>query len=65
MDFANGEILFQCLRLIGSGAGLGRLLIATGSLSGEPALYVAHSKDVFASTSSIVVRPSRTFFRPS
>ena len=28
MDFANGEILFQCLRLIGSGVELGRLLIA-------------------------------------
>ena len=28
MDFANGEILFQCLRLIGSGLELGRLLIA-------------------------------------
>ncbi len=28
MDFANGEILLRCLRLIGSGAKLGRLLIA-------------------------------------
>ena len=28
MDFAKGEILFQCLRLIGSGVELGRLLIA-------------------------------------
>ena len=28
MDFAKGEISFQCLRLIGSGAELGRLLIA-------------------------------------
>ena len=28
MDFANGEILFPCLRLIGSGAKLGRRLIA-------------------------------------
>jgi hypothetical protein len=29
MDFANGEILIQCLRLIGSGAKLGRRLIAS------------------------------------
>ncbi len=29
MDFANGEILIQCLRLIGFGARLGRRPIAT------------------------------------
>ena len=28
MDFAKGEILFRCLRLIGCGVELGRLLIA-------------------------------------
>jgi hypothetical protein len=33
MDSANGRIWFRCLRLIGSGLGLERLLIAAEALS--------------------------------